>query len=189
MPSIGPSHLRKFHPVYISQFLDLTDDPITNQYFSSSETFFHTLQEYIRWWNDKTQISPDLYFLSQNHTKLHIFSPELHRAYQPSSQSTIEPIDHWAYRPSSLSTIKPIDHQAYQPSSLSTIEPIDHWAYWPSSLSTIKPNNHQAYWQSSLTTTKPINHINHRAYWPSCLLTIKPINHWAYWPLVFFLDF
>ena len=74
MPSIGPSHLRKFHPVYISQFLDLTDDPITNQYFSSSETFFYTLQEYIRWWNDKTQISPDLNFLSQNHTKMHIWT-------------------------------------------------------------------------------------------------------------------
>ena len=31
-----------------------------------------------------------------------------------------------SYQPSSLSTIKPINHQAYQTSSLSTIKPIDH---------------------------------------------------------------
>ena len=54
-------------------------------------------------------------------------------SYQPSSLSTIEPIDHLAYRPSSLSTI---NHRAYWPSSLSTIKPINHWAYQPSSLST-----------------------------------------------------
>ena len=48
------------------------------------------------------------------------------QAYQPSSLSTIEPIDHWA-----------CDHQAYWPSSLSNFEPINHWAHWPSSLSTL----------------------------------------------------
>ena len=52
-----------------------------------------------------------------------------HRAYQPLSLSTIEPIDHQAYRPSSLSTIKRINQQANHPSSLLTIEPIDHWAF------------------------------------------------------------
>ena len=70
-----------------------------------------------------------------------------HRAYQPSSLSTIEPFYHQAYRPSSLSTIKPIDHQAYQPSSPLTIKPIN----LSSSLMTFKPfdlfpsNQHQRY--------------------------------------------
>ena len=71
-------------------------------------------------------------------------APINHRAYGPSSQSTIKPIDHQAYQPSSLSTIEPVNHQAYQPLSLLTIEPIDHRAYQPSSLTTIKPIDNQA---------------------------------------------
>ena len=85
----------------------------------------------------------------------------------------IAPIDHRAYRPSSLSTIKPINHQAYQPSSLSTIKHIDHQAYRPSSIATIKPIDHQAYQPWSLSPIKPINHW---AYQPS---TIEPIYVWS----------
>ena len=66
-------------------------------------------------------------------------------------------MDHRAYRPSSLSTIKPINHQAYQPSSLSTIIPIVHlaypikWSYKPSSPLTIEPID----LSSSFATFKP----------------------------------
>ena len=85
---------------------------------------------------------------SQNHS---------YRAYQPSSLSTIEPINHRAYRPSSLLTIEHIDHRAidyraYQPLILLTIESIDHQVYWPSSLSTIEPINRLAYQPLSLPT-------------------------------------
>ena len=50
------------------------------------------------------------------HMSVHHKNPSTSQnwSYQPSSLSTIKPIDHWAYWPMSLSTIKPINHQTYQ---------------------------------------------------------------------------
>ena len=68
-----------------------------------------------------------------------------YRAYGPSSQSTIKPIDHGlSVCPSITETPKPlrsalIGHRNYQPLSLLTIEPMEHQA---DGLSTIKPINY-----------------------------------------------
>ena len=70
-----------------------------------------------------------LFFSRESDSRIANVCPSVHQSVHHKNPSSSQ---NCSYQPSSLSTIEPIDHQAYWPSSLSTIKP-DHQAHWPSS--------------------------------------------------------